>query len=121
MQEVVRLEQHVAELGVREAGLEPRLHRLLLKHHVHREVLPDVAQEVDEPLGDEPFGVVEQQRGALAGAELEEPRHLIALALEILADLLLGEQRPLARLARRIADEAGAAAHQHDRPVAVAL
>src|SRR5881397_3207640 len=56
VQEIVRLEQHVAELGVRDARVEPRLHRLLLEHHVHAEVLADVAQEVHEALLPEPFG-----------------------------------------------------------------
>src|SRR5439155_60092 len=50
--------------------------------------------------------------------EVEEPRHLVALALQVLADLLLREQRSLAALAARIADQAGAAAHQHDGLVA---
>ena len=54
-------------------------------------------------------------------AELQEPRHLIALALQVLADLLLGEQRALARLPRWIADQSGSPTHQDDRPVAGAL
>ena len=50
--------------------------------------------------------------------EVEQPGHLVALALQVLADLLLREQRSLAPLAARIADQAGAAAHQHDGLVA---
>ena len=36
LQVVVRLQQHVAELGVRDAALQPRLHRVLLQHVVDR-------------------------------------------------------------------------------------
>src|SRR2546425_10934580 len=96
VQEIVRLEQHVAELGVRDARVEPRLHRLLLEHHVHAEVLADVAQEVHEALLPEPFGVVEHDGARLRRIEVEQPRHLIAHALQVLADLLPGKQRALA-------------------------
>ena len=60
VQEVVRLQQHVAELGEREPALETRLHRFLLQHDVDRKVLADVAQEIDQLLIAEPPGVVEQ-------------------------------------------------------------
>ena len=48
LQEVGRLEEHVAELGVRQAGLEPVLDRILGQHVRDREVLADVAQEVEQ-------------------------------------------------------------------------
>src|SRR5205814_968005 len=114
VQEVVRLQQHVAEFGVGNARVEPRFHRLLLQHDVHAEVLSHIAQEVDEGLLDEPIGVVEDE-GLRRSVEVEEPRHLVALALQMLADLLLREQRPLAALAARIADQAGAAAPGQSR------
>ena len=50
-QEVVGLEQHVAELGVGDpllGTLQPGPHRLLGHHLVDGEVLADVAQELDE-------------------------------------------------------------------------
>ncbi len=50
VQEVVGLQQHVAEFCERQPGLEPRLHRLLLQHDVDGEVLANVAQKVDQPL-----------------------------------------------------------------------
>ena len=121
VQEVVGLEQHVAELGERQPRFESRLHRLLLQHDVHREVLADVAQEIDHALLDQPLGVVQQQRGRGTGAEFQKPRGLVAHAMHVLADFFLGEQRALARLPRGIADQAGPAAHQHDRPMAGAL
>ncbi len=47
---VVRLEQHVAELGERDAvlALEPDLHALAGQHLVDRHVLADVAQELEQ-------------------------------------------------------------------------
>ena len=48
MQEVGRLQQHVAELGEREPRLEPHLDGVLGEHVRHREVLADVAQEVEQ-------------------------------------------------------------------------
>ena len=52
LEEVVRLQQHVRELGVRDpllARLEARLDGVALDHLVDREVLADVAQEVQQP------------------------------------------------------------------------
>ena len=48
VQEVHRLEQHVAELRVADARLQPPPHRVPGEHPVDREVLADVAQEVDD-------------------------------------------------------------------------
>src|SRR5438445_683039 len=111
----------LSEKSLRYARVAPRLHRLLLQHDVHAEVLADVAQEVHQPLVDQPVGVVQHQGPRLFGVEVEEPLHLIALPLQVLADLLAREQRALARLAARVANQSGAAAHQHDGFVAVEL
>ena len=51
VEEVHRLQQHVAELGVADPGLEPAAHDVAGQHPVHREVLADVAQEVDRRTG----------------------------------------------------------------------
>src|SRR6185503_3481565 len=118
VQEVERLEQHVAEFGVRDAALDARLHRLLLQHDVDAEMLADVTQEIHEALLRQPLGVVQHDGARLGRVEVEQAGHLVALALQVLADLLLREQRPLAALSARIADQAGAAAHQHDGLVA---
>src|SRR6266545_4900630 len=90
VQEVVGLEQHVAELGERQPRIESRLHRLLLQHDVHGEVLADVAQEVDHALLDQPLGIVQQQCGRGTGAEFQKPRGLVAHAMHVLADFFLG-------------------------------
>ncbi len=65
MQEVVGLQEHVAELREGDAVVGPLQAGLdgLLRHHlVHREVLADVAQEVDEADPAEPVGVVDEDR-----------------------------------------------------------
>ena len=69
VQEVVGLQEHVAELGVADAllaVLEPRAHRVLLDHRVDREVLADVAQHLEVAELLEPVGVVHELRAALA-------------------------------------------------------
>ncbi len=57
--EVVRLQQHVAEFGERQAALEPDLDRVLGEHVRDREVLAGVAQEVDQRQLAEPVEVVD--------------------------------------------------------------
>ena len=60
LHEVVALEQHVAELREGEPTLKPRLYALLRQHVADREVLPCVAQEIDQSKIAEPTEVVEQ-------------------------------------------------------------
>ena len=71
--EVVRLQQHVRELGVRDPGLarfEALLDRVALDHLVDREVLADVAQEVEQPHAAQPVQVVDDlRRRPLVGGE----------------------------------------------------
>ena len=64
-QEVVGLQQHVGELGEREAHVvtvESTLHGVLGDHLVDGEVLTHVAQEVGQRHRRQPVGVVQQQR-----------------------------------------------------------
>ena len=74
-QEVVCLENLVAELGVRQARVgasHPRAHRLLGDHGPDRELLPDVAQEAQDVELAEPGVIVEELRVGRPRAELEE-------------------------------------------------
>src|SRR6266700_3310226 len=121
MQEVIGLEQHVTELRERQPAVHAGLHRLLLHHHIDREVLSDVPEEIDESLLHQPLRVVEHKRRGRSRAEIQEARRLIALATNVLPDLFLGEKWAFARFPGGIADQAGAAAHQHDRSMAGAL
>ena len=118
VQVVVRLEQHVAELGVGDSGIESRLHGLLLHHHIDAEVLADITEKGYQLLLHEPVGVVQDEDARLLRVEVEQPRQLVALTAHVLPDLLLGKEGPLALLTARIANQARSPAHQHDRPVA---
>ena len=80
-------------------------------------MLPDVAQEVHEALLDEPIGVVQDEGLRRPGIEVEQPCHLVALAVHMLARLFFREQRTLTGFAARITDQPGAPAHQRDRSV----
>ena len=115
--EVVGLEHLVAELGVRDPGAHPSLHGLPGEHGAQREVLADVAQEADHVELREPCVVVGEDRGVRPAVEIEERAHLALEPLRPLGDLLFRIQRALTGLAARVADEAGAPADEHDRPV----
>jgi hypothetical protein len=80
--EVGRLDQHVAELGERQAAVQPRRDRVLGEHVRDREVLADVPQPVDQPDLAEPVEVVHHQRAAVAGrrGEVEEALELRRIA-----------------------------------------
>ena len=81
-QEVVGLQEHVAELGVGDAlvrPLEPALDRLLAHHLVHGEVLPHVAEEVKRGQLAQPLAVVEEE----GVGQIEELGQLGADALEV--------------------------------------
>ena len=92
VQEVVCLQQHVAELGVADAllaVLQALAHRVLLDHRVHGEVLAGIAQHLDEAELLEPVGVVQQQRaGRRARVEIEEALEHAALPGDVGFDLL---------------------------------
>ncbi len=119
MEEVGRLQEHVAELGVRDAGalaLEPRTHGVLLDHLIHGEVLAHVAEEVEEAQRLQPFGVVDQN-GPPRTSEVEELLELGPHAFEVGLDLLGGEEVALLVLPTRIADESGRATGHGNGPV----
>ncbi len=92
-QEVVGLQQHVAELGERQAllALQPRLDRVLGRHVVDGEVLADVAQELDQVELAQPVGVVEQQRRVGHALEGQEVGELDLDSFQVAGKLLLGE------------------------------
>ncbi len=117
LDEVVGLQQHVAELGVGDAlALEASPHRVAVEHDVDREVLADVAQELDRRHLRGPGQVVLDDGAGGRLVELDEPLELAADPVGPLGDGVGGVERALAGLAR-IADHAGRAAGQHDRPM----
>src|SRR5699024_4117521 len=119
--EVIRLQQHVGELGVGDAvGSEATLHGVAGKHRVQREVLAEVAQEVDDRHLADPVSVVDQRRGVQVLARLlelrtsleeEESAQLLLDVLHVLGDLFLGQHGALAHVAR-VTDHAGGTTRQ---------
>src|SRR5690606_21138166 len=73
---VVLLKQLVAELGVADPriALHARTHGFAGNHLVDREVLSDVAQEIQETQGAGPLGVVDQPRGIGCRLEIQQAR-----------------------------------------------
>ena len=102
------------------SGVEsPRPHRVLGHHLVHREVLPHVAQEVEQAKIAEPVGIVHQQcpRVGVCTAEVEETFELTPDGRGVGTQLVLGQQGPLLGLATGVANEAGTSTGEDDGPV----
>ena len=123
LQEIVGLQQQVAELGEGDAvfTLETPMHRLLLQHVVDGEVLAGLAQEVEQTDRPQPVDVVDDARGVPSAFKVEKVLKLWANARHMHVDLLRREQIALLRLAARIADHAGSAADHRNRGVPGAL
>ena len=118
--EVVGLEHHVVEFeeGQLVLAVETELDRIHRQHAVDREMLADVAQEVDVVERRQPFGVVDHDGGVGPALEIDELGEGGLEALLVGLDLIVGEELAQLVLARRVADARRAAAHQRDRPVA---
>ena len=116
VEEVHGLQQHVAELGVADPGLEPGPDDVAGEHPVDREVLADVAQEVDDRHRRGPVVVVDHRRG-VRSLERQERLDLAAHLLDPLLDGVERVERALARLLG-VADHAGRPTHQEVRRVA---
>ena len=93
-----------------------RLHGVARQHPVDREVLADVAQEVDRRQRGGPVVVVDHRRG-VGAVERQERLDLAAHALDPLLDRVEGVERALPGVAR-VADHAGGAADEGVRRVA---
>ena len=114
---VVALEDLVRELGEGDAGfaVEARGDGFLREHPVDREVLADVAEEVDGRQLRGPVEVVDDLRG-VGAVEVEELLDLGADLRHPFFDDLTWVERPFPRHAR-VADEAGGAADEGQRVV----
>ena len=114
---VVGLQQHVAELGVGDAvTFETSPHRVAVEHDVHREVLADVAEELDRRQLPGPRQVVLDDGAGRRVVELDEAFQLAPDPVGPVGDGVGGVQGAFAGLAR-VADHPGGAAGEHDRPV----
>ena len=121
LQEVVGLHQHVRELQERQAVV--RRHARLIafgrQHLVDGEKRADVAHEVDEVQVTQPVAVVDDD--GLVLREVEEPAHLLPDARDVAVDRFHGHHLAHVRLAGRVANHGGTAAHQGDGTVSGAL
>ena len=118
--EVVGLEEHVAELGVAQPAVGPfqaALDRVLGEHHVDGEVLADVAEELQVAEAAHPVVVVHQQGRMGAAVEVEKPLKLPLDRRHVRLEDLQGKQLALLALTARVADHPGRPAHQGDRPM----
>ncbi len=120
MLEVGRLDEHVAEFGERQAGLEPHLDRVLGEHVRDREVLAHVTQEVEQADRLQPLRVVVHDRAARP-TEVEEPLQLRSDRGHVRLDLLARLQVALGGASRRVADHARPATDEGDRASAAEL
>ena len=120
-QVVGRLERLVGELGERQAAAQALLDRLLLQHRRDREVLADLAQEVQQAVLAEPGSVVQQDRRVRPGGEVQEAPQLLPHGRAVAIQDRVVQQVPLRARARRVADHARAAADERHRDAAGAL
>ena len=120
LDEVGCLHQHVVELeeSQRLLGLQPAADELQGDHLVDGEVHAVLAQEVDVAQPVQPLGVVAHHRVGGVATEAQERLEGPADAGDVGGDHRVGEHGTLGGLVGRVADLGGAAAHQHDRPVA---
>ena len=114
---VVGLQQHVAELRERDAVLarDAAAHRLLGEHVVDRDVLADVAQELDHADRLGPVAVVDQPCLAGPGLEVEEGRELRLDGTRVAVERVAVEEVALLAAPAGIADHARGPARQRDR------
>ena len=117
LQIVVGLQQEVVELQKAQSGVEPPAVGLEAQHAVHREVAPDLAQEVEVAEFGEPVGVVHDD-GAL---QVDEAADLAPHQLGVARHRLHRQQGAHVVPVGGVADARGAAADQQHRLVAGAL
>ena len=122
--EVVALENLVGELreghGVR-LGVQALLDGILGEHGLHAEEGADLAQEGEDGVVLVPIIVVHHDGGVGGAVEVEEAREVLLDALEVLLELVDGEEVALGGAAGGVADHARGAADEGDDAVAGAL
>jgi hypothetical protein len=123
VQEVVGLQQHVAELGEADAvlPLQAGADRFLGDHIINREVLAGIPQEIHQVERKQPVGVIDQPGRVAFDLKVEQVGQLWLDRFDVGFDLLAGEQLPLVNLAARVADHARTAARQGNGVVPTAL
>ena len=120
MVEVVALHQLVGEFGEAHSCFQAVFHAVLGHHVVHRDVLPDVPNEIEEAEVFEPIMVVDHLRCVVA-CEVQEPLQLRALGRQVVLDDVNIQELALCGLPAGVADHACRATHQSDGGVSSAL
>ena len=117
LHEIVGLQEHVGELGVRDpVTVQTTLDRVTPEHGVEREVLADVAEELDGGQVTGPLHVVDHPRAHGPLGEVHEELELTGDALGPLGHGVRGVHGALPDLAG-VADHPCRSPGQHDRPV----
>ena len=111
LQVIHRLQQHVGELGVGDALFQPVPHHVASQHPIDREVLADVAQEVEHWHRPCPVKVVDDPCGVLP-REVDKTLDLPPNAFHPGGHRLFGVEDPLAGLFW-ITDQSGRSADQN--------
>src|SRR5262245_27009239 len=122
MQEIERLQRHVAEFGETDPLLafQASLYRVFGNHVRECEVLADLAQPVDEAHRADPVVVVQHGR-RVGRLEVEVQLHLFANGLTVAVDLVECLQIAFVGAAARVADHSSCAADQQYHPMAGTL
>ena len=120
-EEVVGLQQHIAELGVGDSVGHSAADGLLGEHVVDAEVLAHVAHEVNRVDLFQPVGIVDEERRIVPGVEIQVSRQLRPDALQVLLQDFPGQKWAFFGLSSRIADEPGSATRNRDWRVAAFL
>ena len=125
-EEVVALEELVAELGERHSfpGFigKAHLYRVLGHHIVDRDVLSDVADEVQESVVLHPVVVVHELGPVRCiGLEIKELGKLLLDAFHIVVEGGLIEEIALLGFSGRVSDHSGSSAHEGNRLVSAFL
>ncbi len=118
--EVIALDELVAELGEAHPVLKPVFHAILRQHVVDRDVLADVADEVEKAHVLEPVVVV-HHACCLRTFEVEEALELGLLAGQIVLNRRRVQELPLRRLAAGISHPPRRTSHKRDGPTSCPL
>ena len=118
---VVGLQEHVAELGEGDAvlGVDALLDALPGQHLVHRDVLADVAEELEHRDGLRPLPVVDERTRSVGapGVEVDDPSELFLDPRDVVVQRVLVEQVAFVGPTGGVPDHARGATGECDGPV----
>ncbi len=121
MQKIVGLQDHVTELGVGDPLLalgETSRDRLLLNHHVDREVLAHVSKHLDVADATQPVVVVDDPcTSSMSRIEIKQAFEGRLVVGDVRLDLVTAEELSLLALSGGITDQSGRPPHQRKWPM----